>query len=208
MLFRNVQTKSPTLSHGLSSPPFGDNINNINNINNSLKNALGLLNHSTFGDKILQNQNNNNNNSNGLSDVRTSSSFDSLRGRYFPGPPEGADTDLMIKHLAGDNQEHFKHLAGDNQEHFKHLAGDNQEHFNIPSSHQQHQSPEPRYMGRDRMTPPQSPGEGHHQQHQDNNHHQGVKVGVEDLSLVQRNIKNEKSDLEHWTHFMLAYPEQ
>ena len=39
---------------------------------------------------------------------RTSSSFDALRGRYFPGGHEGGlDTDLMLKQMAGEHMENI-----------------------------------------------------------------------------------------------------
>jgi len=184
----NVQTKSPTLGHSMNPVQFGDNINA------SLKNALGLLNHgmSSMSDKLIHNQNNN------IPDLRTSSAnFDVLRGRYFPGgpTPDGMDSDIMFKNLAGE-PEHYGQI-GD----LRHNRQDNEDMIT-----------ENRYLGRDqRMTPPESPRDvanhsTNHQQmdtgmamdHLEQQHReQGSKLSAQDLSLMQRNIKNEKNDTEH-----------
>jgi len=185
---RNVQTKSPTLGHSMNPVQFGDNINA------SLKNALGLLNHgmNNISDKMINNQNNN------IPDLRTSSAnFDVLRGRYFPGgpTPDGMDSDIMFKHLAGE-PEHYGQI-GD----LRHSRQDNEDMIS-----------ENRYLGRDqRMTPPESPRDvaNHSTSHQQmdtgmtmehmeqQQREQGSKLSAQDLSLMQRNIKNEKNDSEH-----------
>eukprot|EP00090_Calanus_glacialis_P037494 TRINITY_DN645_c0_g1_i2.p1 TRINITY_DN645_c0_g1~~TRINITY_DN645_c0_g1_i2.p1 ORF type:complete len:765 (+),score=100.68 TRINITY_DN645_c0_g1_i2:200-2494(+) len=185
---RNVQTKSPTLGHSMNQVQFGDNINA------SLKNALGLLNHgmNSMSDKLIHNQNNN------IPDLRTSSAnFDVLRGRYFPGgpTPDGMDSDIMFKHLAGE-PEHYGQI-GD----LRHNRPDNEDMIT-----------ENRYLGRDqRMTPPESPRDvaNHSTNHQQmdtgmtmdhleqQQREQGSKLSAQDLSLMQRNIKNEKNDTEH-----------
>jgi len=161
----------------------------------SSQNALGLLNHgmNSISDKMITNQNNN------IPDLRTSSAnFDVLRGRYFPGgpTPDGMDSDIMFKHLAGE-PEHYGQI-GD----LRHSRQDNEDLMT-----------ENRYLGRDqRMTPPESPRDvanhstNHHQQMdtgmamdhmEQQQREQGSKLSAQDLSLMQRNIKNEKNDAEH-----------
>jgi len=183
---RNVQTKSPTLGHSMNPVQFGDNINA------SLKNALGLLNTgmNSMSDKMIHNQNNN------IPDLRTSSAnFDVLRGRYFPGgpapTPEGMESDIMFKHLAGE-PEHYGQI-GD----LRHNRQDNEDLI-----------AENRYLGRDqRMTPPESPRDANNSNTQmdgsvamdtmEQQREQGSKLSAQDLSLMQRNIKNEKNETEH-----------
>jgi len=194
----NVQAKSPTMGPSMNlGNQFGDNINA------SLKNALGLLGSHGMSEKMqLHNQNNN------LPDLRTSTgSFDALRGRYFPGgptPPEGMDADMMFKHMTSP-EEHYGALAQQAPSGSLSSIGD-----------QRHRGREAddivaenRYLGRDqRMTPPESPRESVHNntsQGMDTTssldhlegREQGSKLSAQDLSLMQRNIKNEKSDSEH-----------
>jgi len=196
---------------------FGDNINA------SLKNALGLLNTgmNSMSDKMIHNQNNN------IPDLRTnpanfdegtmlhlgerispwtfglhkvqagtsSANFDVLRGRYFPGgpapTPEGMESDIMFKHLAGE-PEHYGQI-GD----LRHNRQDNEDLI-----------AENRYLGRDqRMTPPESPRDTNNSTTQmdgsvamdtmEQQREQGSKLSAQDLSLMQRNIKNEKNETEH-----------
>jgi len=129
------------------------------------------LNNASFGEKMLQSQNNNNL---PLPDIR---GFDGLQRRYLPGG-EGLETELMMKQL-GHQQEHHQDL---NQ-------------FNSNHRNQEDEDQEPRYLGRDRMTPPESPGMGGPVDHPDqDSHDQGLNGGrVEDLSLMPSGIKNESS---------------
>jgi len=207
----NVQAKSPTMGPSMNiGSQFGDNINA------SLKNALGLLNHG-MNDKIqLHNQNNN------LPDLRTSTgTFDALRGRYFPGgptPPEGMDADMMFKHMTSP-EEHYGALGQATGALLGQQATSPPRHQGSLSSladprHRGREGEdvvgENRYLGRDqRMTPPESPRESAHNissQGMDTSsssldhlegRDQGSKLSAQDLSLMQRNIKNEKSDSEH-----------
>jgi len=127
----------------------------------------------------------------------SSANFDVLRGRYFPGgpTPDGMDSDIMFKHLAGE-PEHYGQI-GD----LRHSRQDNEDMMT-----------ETRYLGRDqRMTPPESPRDvaPHNTNHQQmdtgmsmehleqQQREQGTKLSAQDLSLMQRNIKNEKNDTEH-----------
>jgi len=204
----NVQAKSPTMGPSMNlSSQFGDNINA------SLKNALGLLNHG-MNDKIqLHNQNNN------LPDLRTSTgSFDALRGRYFPGgptPPEGMDADMMFKHMTSP-EEHYGALGQATGALLSQQASSPPRHQGSLSSladprhrGRDGEDIENRYLARDqRMTPPESPRESAHNnssQGMDTSssldhlegRDQGSKLSAQDLSLMQRNIKNEKNDTEH-----------
>jgi len=178
---RNVQTKSPTLSHNLNPGPFGDNLNS------SLKNALGLLNQGmSLNEKMMPSHQNNN-----LPDLRPpSGNFDSvLRNRYFPGgpTPDGLDSDIMFKNSMADSDHFHADLRERSRRESEEMMTDN------------------RY----RMTPPESPRDrdgasvasvdmsadisGTDQKHRE----QGSKLSAQDLSLMQRNIKNENNDTEH-----------
>jgi len=181
----NVQAKSPTMSPSMNlSGQFADNMNA------SLKNALGLLNHG-MNEKLLHSQN-----SNQLGDMRTSAAnFDVLRGRYFPGgptPPEGIDSEHMFKHMTSA-EEHYGALG--DPRHRSRTDGDDM-------------IAENRYLAREpRMTPPESPREPQHNTNQAmetsasmehiESREQSSKLSAQDLSLMQRNIKNEKNDTEH-----------
>jgi len=208
--YRNVQTKSPTLGHSMNTLPFGDNINA------SLKNALGLLNHgiNNVTDKMILNQNNN------LPDVRG-------RYFVGPGGPTpedylGMESDIMFKQMASSESPLDPYSTpvlnlgpigslGDLQPQPVSLSGSISR---VP--HDPEELVNGRYMSsRERMTPPESPRElldrgerldnnqdNRIQQELQHMEHQqprelGIKISAQDLSLMQRNIKNESNETEH-----------